>query len=85
MYFNANDSDLWLINFSGVNKKTIIFDANETGVLGDILKTEIQKNSLKALKRWNGSNFIKTNKEVVKNVFNCDTHSFIELQKIGFI
>jgi hypothetical protein len=78
-------NDLYLVEFHG-NTGGIIFNGGDTGVLGDLIQLHGQHGILQ-IRRYNAKNtkFDKLSKSLVKQLFNHDTHSFIELKKTNFI
>jgi hypothetical protein len=77
--------DLYLIEFHG-NKNGVIFNGNDVGVLGDLIQLH-GKHGILQMRRYNAlkMKFDKLSKQMICQLFNHDTHSFIELKKTNFV
>lgn len=77
--------DLFLVSFMGVSEQ-FIFDGGTNGILGDLIQQH-GKHGINFIKRFDKSKskFIYMKKETINTLFNFDTHSVIQLQKVNFI
>lgn len=80
---NAGE-DIFLVKFYGLSN-AIFFSSYERETLGNLIKKH-GENGIEWIKRHqsNGA-FGKVSKETLKAIFSHDTHSYIELQKCGYI
>lgn len=80
----SSGEDIFLVKFYGFSN-AIFFSAYQREVLGNLIKKH-GENGIEWIKRHQSNgDFDKASKETLKAVFSHDTHSYIELQKCGYI